>query len=457
MNIDLVESATAQFLAADMRVMNAFLLADTESAHVAKLLELMQPPQGACILDAGCGVGAVAEMMRDARPDLSFKLLNLSPLQLSLCPEGMERIEADFNNIPLADQSVDVVMFNFAICHSQEWLPTLVEARRTLREGGVLFVYDMVRESGNNAIMGEVLQAAAFSSWMVEDTARRAGFVLTEGVVHEPAVERLKEVMGPTFQMVCGGVKPATWRFVRQTVSDPIESAFARHERIGFQFSGGRDSTAALYLLRPYWDRMTVYHLDTGDQFPETRSVVARVALEVPITTIYSDVEAYRTSQGVPSDLVPVDNSREGRLVSGATVKIVSRYECCYQNLMRPLHSRMLRDDITLLVRGQRDDEYATQPMRSGDVERGLEALYPIQSWTGEQVSEYLHTNDLPLAAFYERGARRAPECMGCTAWWDEGRVAYLKTYHPVKFVEYKKRMSVVQGAIDRQYAMLEN
>jgi len=240
---------------------------------------------------------------------------------------------------------------------------------------------------------------------------------------------------------------------------ESVASTFARHERIAFQFSGGRDSTAALYLLRPYWGRMTIYHLDTGDQFPETREVVRQVEADLgqPLSRIEGDVATVQRDFGMASDLVPVNNSEVGRLVSGRSVKIISRYECCYRSLMEPMHARLLQDGNTLLIRGQRDDEYAKQPMRSGDVENGLEVLYPIQSWTGEQVSDYLKNNDLPIAPFYERGARRAPECMGCTAWWDEGRSAYLKQYHPLQFARFQNNMRIIRDEIDRQYATLED
>jgi phosphoadenosine phosphosulfate reductase len=244
--------------------------------------------------------------------------------------------------------------------------------------------------------------------------------------------------------------------------ADHTASAFARHKRIAFQFSGGRDSTAALYLLRPYWYFMTVIHLDTGDQFPETRAVVAAVgrdllAAGVELVVLHSDVNNYREQVGLASDLVPVDNIQFGRLVSGREVKVVGRYECCAQNLMLPMNRAMLERGITLLVRGQRDDEYAIPPMRSGDVQDGFEVLYPIQAWNGEQVSKYLSDNALPLAKFYERGAKRAPECMGCTAWWDEGRAEYLKQYHPAKFEDYRKNMKVIRIEIDRQYAFLND
>lgn len=459
-NLDAINERTGDLLADGVRVLNANLFAETERGHVARLLELMNPPAGACVLDAGCGVGEVARVMREIRPDLTFKLLNLSQVQLDHCPADMERICADFAAIPLADESVDVVMFNYALCQAGDWMAVLREARRVLREGGVLFLNEMSRTSGTNLLLETMLQARAYPAADVIECARIAGFRFDEGFFHEPVVRRLRDVMpsGEVHDLIFEGVEPATWRFLRETIADPVASAFARHERIGFQFSGGRDSTAALYLLKPYWDRLTVYHLDTGDQFPETQAVVAAVEADmgIPMTRIAGNVAAVHEQFGWPSDLVPVDNAGIGRLVSGRVVKLQSRYECCARSLMAPLHERITADGITLIVRGQRDDEYATPPMRSGGVRGSLEVLYPIQTWTGAQVSAYLNDNGLPIAPFYERGAVRAPECMSCTAWWDEGRAQYMERHHPKAFEAYEARIAIVRGEINRQYAQLE-
>ncbi|MCH8180269.1 MAG: phosphoadenosine phosphosulfate reductase family protein [Proteobacteria bacterium] len=230
-----------------------------------------------------------------------------------------------------------------------------------------------------------------------------------------------------------------------------IAACLARHERVAFQLSGGRDSVAALYAMRNWWPLMTVYHLDTGDQFPELAAVVDRIALDVPVLRVRSDAPAIRAMLGDPSDVVPVDNTPFGRLVSGRDVRIVSRYECCAQVVMLPLHERMTSDGITLIVRGQRHEDYATAPMRSGQRDGQFEVLYPIEEWSAADVDAFIASNQLPVAPFYAEGMKTTPDCMTCTAWWGEGRMGYLRRHHPQTAADVSERMRVIAIEVDRQ------
>lgn len=464
MNIEAIERATTLLLQQGVRVLNPFLLADTEWDHAARLLELMDPPQGAAILDAGCGVGQLAKLMRAQRPDLEFTLLNVSQAQLDECPEAMPKICAPYEATGLPDACVDVVMFAFSLCHAADWGAALREAFRVLKPTGVVFVFDMARTDPGNGLMREILASDAYRPSDVLALAYRCGLQLDTALAHQPKVERLRAIFETDaasqadYDVMFRGVIPVTYRFHRMAYAAPVASAFARHERIAFQFSGGRDSTAALFLLEPYWDKLDVYTLLTGDNFPEQQAVVDAVEKMLPkrIHRIYSDVRTIRETHGFPSDVVPVDNSPIGRLVSGRTVKIMPRYECCARALMNPLHERMQADGITLVIRGQRDDEYDKPPHRSGDVSAGIEVLYPVQQWNAAQVDSYLKERGLPVAPFYAAGMKRAPECMGCTAWWDEGRPAYLKQYHPEAYATYLVNAGRVRNEIDRQLAQLE-
>ena len=85
----------------------------------------------------------------------------------------------------------------------------------------------------------------------------------------------------------------------------------AAGERAALQFSGGKDSTALLYLARPYLDRITVYFAETGAVFSHVRRHVeetcdalgARLKVVLPPRPVQEHIDA----QGLPSDLVPVE------------------------------------------------------------------------------------------------------------------------------------------------------
>lgn len=230
-----------------------------------------------------------------------------------------------------------------------------------------------------------------------------------------------------------------------------IADAIARHERIAFQLSGGRDSVAALFAMRSHWDRMYVYHLDTGDRFPETARVIDEIAGLVPIITIESDVKTYRETAGYASDVVPVDNTPFGRMVSGDRPRIVSRYDCCGAVVMLPLYQRMDSDGITLIVRGQRCSDYARAPIRSGQSDGRFEVLFPIEDWSDQQVDQFIAENGLPVTDFYKRGLSVTPECAGCTAWWGEGRLQYLQESDPVTYDQVSKKIIEIRQEIGAQ------
>jgi len=331
-----------------------------------------------------------------------------------------------------------------------------------LETGGTLRINDMARMAGDNLRFEEVLGARAHEPEAIEAWARSAGFGLDVAIAPGVQVDRMAELLAADGidAALMDDVIPTIWRFTALSREDAV---WVRHEgRIAFQFSGGRDSTAALYLLRDRWPQMVVYHLDTGDQFPETRAVVAQVEADllragVTLQRIASDVKQVRESHGYPVDLLPVDNTEFGRMVSGASLKLTGRYECCARSLMAPMHARMIEEGITLIVRGQRDDEYATPPLRSGERAEGFEFLYPVQSWGSAAVDEYLRSEQLPVAGFYAAGARRAPECMGCTAWWDEGRARYMRQHHPQQHRMVMLRMTDIKNAIGTQLAWLNS
>lgn len=222
-----------------------------------------------------------------------------------------------------------------------------------------------------------------------------------------------------------------------------------RHSKIALQVSGGRDSLASLYLMRPYWDRLTVYWLNTGDAFPETVAVMDEVRALVPhfVEIAGKQPETVRDF-GIPTDILPVSGTPIGIMGAGTGTLMQDRYSCCWRSLMEPMHRKMMDDGITLIVRGQREDDRLKAPIQTGSVIDGIEYLFPIEAWTAEEVNIYLETEiGIELPKFYQT-MKITPDCMTCSAWWEENRAQYLKANHPEKYELYQNRLEIIRTAV---------
>lgn len=229
---------------------------------------------------------------------------------------------------------------------------------------------------------------------------------------------------------------------------DEIEAVLARHERIALQLSGGRDSIACLFYLADYLDRITVYTLDTGDMFPETRRALEQLRPMIPnYQVIDGNVAGVVAQYGLPSDLVPVSHTPAAYFSDRPPEFLIQdRYSCCARTIMAPMHQRMIEDGITLIIRGQRNADAHKSTVRSGQVIDSFEVLMPIEDWTTDEVMGYLEAVGAPIPRFYET-MNMAPDCMTCSGWWEEGRGAYLAKYHPAASDTYQARLDLIQQA----------
>lgn len=223
---------------------------------------------------------------------------------------------------------------------------------------------------------------------------------------------------------------------------------FDRHDKIAFEFSGGKDSLATLHLLRAHWDRFTVYWLNAGDAFPETLEIVELVRAAVPhFVEVKSDVHAVIAQHGLPTDLLPCNSTPVGRIIAGDhNILLQDRYSCCARTVMQPLHDRVLADGNTCIIRGQKAADMGV-PIKGG-VHDGIEIFNPIIDWKDEDVFAYLRDNSLPISPVYET-MHTTPECMTCSAWWDDGRAAYMRERHPEAYAKYQTRLHHIRVVVE--------
>ncbi len=224
---------------------------------------------------------------------------------------------------------------------------------------------------------------------------------------------------------------------------------FERHKVAALQFSGGKDSLACLYLLRPYWERLAVCWVNTGDAFPETLAQMEAVRSMVPnFIEVKSDVRAQQERYGYPVDVLPLRNHVDVMHVlhPHPRVPLQSFVSCCGNNLWAPMLAQMKKMGATLIIRGQRNDEVQHTPVRSGDVLDGVEYLFPLEDWSSEDVRAYLCEKLPPQYAYMDTGL----DCMHCTAHMFEnlGKRSYMKEKHPSEFSEVTRRLGIIYNEV---------
>jgi SAM-dependent methyltransferase len=155
----------------------------------ADFLSGMPPVQGARVLEVGCGTGVITGLI-SGLPGVA-EVVGVDPLPYFV-ERARERLPdvrfevGDGRSLPFTDGDFDGVVFSTTLCHIPGPEQALGEARRVLRPGAFLMVYDGDYATTTVAITdGDPLQACAV-------TAVRA-------LVHDPwLVRRLPSLLRDT-------------------------------------------------------------------------------------------------------------------------------------------------------------------------------------------------------------------------------------------------------------------
>lgn len=430
-----------------VQMLTYWRLAESEEDHARALLDLLDLPVGACVVDLGCGTGRLAELCSVVRPDLHWTLVNVDEWQLQQAARCGTPVLRDMADTGLPDESFDAVVVAYAMGYSNPVL-VLREASRLLRNGGLLVLHELYSDDV------KVQKIGVDSLNFRVHAARDIGFLAELGGFD------LAHACTDTFQAPGDAVAEAAPIFHQfdhflsvHTKARP--SLFAR--RAALQFSGGKDSLTCLHLLRPWVEAgLPVYWACTGDTIPETLEVVQRERAWIPdFREVHADVLAWKQAHGLPSDVVTAQATLVGQAYGMTGTKLVGRFDCCQANLMQPMHQRMLTDGVEVVIRGTKLADTGKVPV-VGQTEH-YDVVLPLLNWSHAQVFDFLRDRSIPVSAVYDSfKSISAPECLHCTAWWDDGKGAYLKQLHPDKVDQYRVGLQTIRAELQRRVQELD-
>lgn len=106
------------------------------------------------LLDIGCGTGQIAISVAKCQLGLQVFGMDLSPTMLAVATENAKRngmskrvrfLRGNATNIPMRDDSLDMVINSHMLHHLSDPIPLLREMRRIVKPGGTLLMRDLLR------------------------------------------------------------------------------------------------------------------------------------------------------------------------------------------------------------------------------------------------------------------------------------------------------------------------
>jgi malonyl-CoA O-methyltransferase len=94
------------------------------------------------VLDAGCGKGRYAALVKSRFPQSEVHAVDISAEMLSAVPAGIEKRQASIQDLPFPNEEFDVVYCVEALEHAANPHAALGEMTRVLRRGGQLIIID---------------------------------------------------------------------------------------------------------------------------------------------------------------------------------------------------------------------------------------------------------------------------------------------------------------------------
>lgn len=246
----------------------------------------------------------------------------------------------------------------------------------------------------------------------------------------------------------------------------------ANKGKVYVSFSGGKDSTVLMDLVRSIYPEVPAVYFDTGMEFPENRKFVKsfdNVEFIKPPMTFKEVLNNYGypcisknashwislAQRGKPSGIRQMNQDgkfgfKRFNYMVNAPFNISEK--CCNVMKKGPAHEYHRRTNRCAII-GTRVDESRIREqvyVTEGDnhISEGVPISAPLSIWTDKDIDEYIAVNNLKLSDCYTKLGYERTGCMFCMfgILSDKNRFIKLKATHPTIWKQCMK--SVEEGGL---------
>jgi 3'-phosphoadenosine 5'-phosphosulfate sulfotransferase (PAPS reductase)/FAD synthetase len=234
-----------------------------------------------------------------------------------------------------------------------------------------------------------------------------------------------------------------------------LADLFQRHQSAILQLSGGKDSSALVWLARPWASHITVIFGDTGASFPHVVEHVTRLCeragMRLEVVRPAEDIRAFHARDGLPADILPVaaSGALAPYLAEPPKQLLQSYLRCCGTMLWEPTEAAVRRSGASLVLRGAKASD-ARRSVPPGTVVDGVEYAAPLWDWSDADVLEYLAREGVELPAHYA-AVGDSLDCTICPAHLEHHgieKLRWIRKHTPELWPEIRDNVVKVRAAV---------
>jgi 3'-phosphoadenosine 5'-phosphosulfate sulfotransferase (PAPS reductase)/FAD synthetase len=211
-----------------------------------------------------------------------------------------------------------------------------------------------------------------------------------------------------------------------------LQRTLSSDARVALLFSGGIESCLLLKLTEPWRDKITLYTIRTGAEFPHMVSFIDRKLDGRQHCVIKSDLSGSFSTLGLPASVVPIENVPDAAAmmnIEERSPRITPWPLCCTRNRWLPGCEAMVADGITSAVHGQRAGDYpksAPAPLEYP----GLDLVAPLWGVTRSEVKTAVAELGVELPEHYGDYSSSL-DCSVCPSSLTTPRRAWMSQNYP--------------------------